>query len=150
MKNINAGQLIGVVANIGVIVGVVFLILELRQTNAIARVDSYQQTMSEIAEWRTTIVTDPELMRLLQLYISEKDHDDLDDAGRLKLTMLMSNLFGTQENAYFAYQYGILSDSEWERLESAACNHFLRIERTGIIEMAFVNQAYLTHLQAVC
>jgi hypothetical protein len=150
MKKIDAGQLIGVIANVGVILGVAFLVLELRQTNAIARVDSYQQSMSEIAEWRTAILTDAELMRVFELYVSEAGRSDLDESGRLKLTMLMSNLFGAHENAYFAYRYGILSDSEWERFERAACGHFRRIERTGIIDMTIVTQEYLTHLQAAC
>lgn len=150
MKKIDLGQMITILANLGVIFGVAFLVLELRQTNAIARVNSYQQTMSEIAAWRTTIVTDAESMRLFEIYLSDIAPTDISETERLKLTMLMSNLFGAHENAYFSFRYGILSDSEWERIERAACNQFQILERKRLIEIPFISQAYLAHLRSAC
>jgi hypothetical protein len=50
LRNVNAGQLISTLANVGVIVGLIFLILEIRQANRIAKATTEIGTRSLISE----------------------------------------------------------------------------------------------------
>ena len=148
MKKIDLGQTIAILANVGVIAGIVFLGLEIRQSTAVAQASSYQQSAAEIADVRMAIASDPELTRLYHLFQSDQLAGDLDDESKLRLRLLINNLLGASENAYFARQYGILGDSEWERMERAACTHFRRSNE--IFEAVFISSEFSTHLASNC
>ncbi len=135
--------MIAILANLGVIAGIVFLALEIRQNTAVARASSYQQSAAGIADVRIAIASDPELTRLYHLFQTDRLSDDLDDESRLRLNLLINNFLSASENAYFARQYGILGDSEWERMEGVGCAHF----RGAAV---FVSREFFTYLASNC
>jgi len=51
MKNINYGQTISVLANLGVIAGILFLAIEIRQNTRTAQASAYESLTSWIIEF---------------------------------------------------------------------------------------------------
>jgi hypothetical protein len=65
MKNIDLGQTIQTLANIGVIAGIVFLIFELRQNNAALESQSRMSHAEGRSEYFNRLSTDPVLMPIM-------------------------------------------------------------------------------------
>ena len=150
MKKIDIGQVITIFANIGVIAGIVFLGFEIRQSTAVAQATSYQQSTAKLADARATIASDPEFVRLWALYINQEIPDDLDRESRMRLALMVGNLIGAIEDAYFARQYGILGDAEWERMQISACNQFRLTTGTVVTRAVFISPEFEEFLDSVC
>jgi hypothetical protein len=58
MKKIDLGQILNTLANLGVIAGIVFLAMEIRQTNSIAILDARTTELDQYNNWRMTLVED--------------------------------------------------------------------------------------------
>ena len=117
-------QWLTLLANLGVIAGLVFLAIEIRQNTNIAKANAYRDNIQDIAEWRELTISDPELARLFGTYLDEGvDALERDERGRI--SGLINNVMGIYENAYFGRSYGIIGDEEWLRFESGACRHYL-------------------------
>jgi hypothetical protein len=65
MKIENLNQWLGVLANFGVLVGVIFLTLEISQTNRIAERDSRESNLDSSMEINLTLLQDQNLMELM-------------------------------------------------------------------------------------
>jgi hypothetical protein len=65
MKKIDVGQTIGVLANVGVILGIVFLSLQLNQANRIATNDARRDVTERTYNLEMSILQSPELVELL-------------------------------------------------------------------------------------
>ena len=66
MKKIDLGQTAAVLANLGVIAGVLFLALELQQNNELIAAEGRLNRSNQVIETWNTLVTHPELALLLQ------------------------------------------------------------------------------------
>jgi hypothetical protein len=150
MKKVDLGQVITIFANIGVIAGIVFLGFEIRQSTAVAQASSYQQSTEKMADVRATIASDPELVRLWTLYVDQELPDDLDRESVLRLGLMVGNMFGAIEDAYFARQYGILGDAEWERMQNSACNQFRLTTGTRVARAIFISPEFEEFLDSAC
>jgi hypothetical protein len=83
MKKIDLGQTISILANLGVIAGIVFLAFELRQNNAQLEIISRDQTVSRRFEAVDLVLANPYLIDLLR-----KNDADLTQQERDRLTAL--------------------------------------------------------------
>ena len=54
-----------VVSGIAVVVSLVFLIIELRESTNVARASAYESSVDSLNTWRLTIAQDPELAELM-------------------------------------------------------------------------------------
>jgi hypothetical protein len=101
MKNTNFVQVVSVLANIGVLAGIVFLAFELRQNNeqlaAQSRFNYYQQC---IAQTRS-LADDPQL---IDLVLKSRSGELLTESEQVRVSQLISTLFVAWE-----FEYG-----EWE------------------------------------
>jgi hypothetical protein len=94
-------QWLTLVANLGVIAGLVFLGYEIRQNTNIAKASAYRENIQDIAEWRELFISDAEVARLYATYSSE-GLEALDDMDEGRIAAMVNNVMGIYENAYFA------------------------------------------------
>lgn len=141
-------QWLTLVANLGVIAGLVFLGYEVRQNTNIAMASAYRENVQDIAEWRELLITDPELSRLFRIY-SEQGIEALDDGGRRRIGALVFNVMGIYENAYFARRYGIVGDEEWLRFQSGACTHYQTAVENKL-SLRFTTPGFRRYLDETC
>jgi hypothetical protein len=106
MKKIDLGQTISILANLGVIAGIVFLGVELQQNNELLRIETRNNGMSRLAGNVDIQLDNPYLFEL-----SQKDMDTLTPAERAALITLGIRLLSTYQTAYDDRRQG-LSDGE--------------------------------------
>lgn len=80
MKKIDLGQTISIVANVGVIVGIVFLAIELRQSNRLTQLEANSLSLERNSDFNFTIAGDEELSRIWFDGLADIELDPLDDA----------------------------------------------------------------------
>ena len=71
MKKIELGQMITVLANIGVIAGILFLGYELRQNTLVSRAAALQSIAEKIIEWQTATALDDDWIRIITFLESD-------------------------------------------------------------------------------
>jgi hypothetical protein len=105
MKRIEFGQLITILANVGVIAGIVFLAIELRQNNeymaANAKYDMFQNQVAFLDQ----IASSPELSELV---VRAMDSEELSRADHLRLQMLAIKSLRNWQWEFEEYQAGRL------------------------------------------
>lgn len=139
-------------ANLGVMAGIFLLVIELSQEASIASADSFQQTQSELSEWRAMILADKELTNLWRDFVNESGAlDDVQEEDRMRLGFLILSLFSVYESAFYSESYGVYSEIEWEQIDVQACIEFGRANRMGmIIPFQLMTTKYREHLQTNC
>ena len=88
MKKIDLGQAITILANVGVIAGIVFLAVELGQNTQAIRLTASQSMASELAEFNRGW-TNPDMARI-RLKIDTEGYDSLSPLERMQLLGLDS------------------------------------------------------------
>ena len=103
------------IANIGVIVGLIFLALEIRQNTEVARsaVDLEITTLG--TDFHLRVAENPELARAY--YIGMRDPDSLTDDERMQLHYVIPAVFLLMEGAHKQYLRGYLPVDGWEPYE---------------------------------
>jgi len=128
---------LSLIANAGVLIGIVFLAIELQQNTNVARVTEYRENIQDLADWRSDIASDTELS-IIWLAYSSLEMEQLDQVQISRLDLLLLNLLGSYENAYYANSLGIIEDSDWNRFLNGMCNALDRLyinfpERNGTL-----------------
>jgi len=142
LKKLDLGQTIGILANLGVVAGIIFLAVEIRQNNAlmqseasIAYADMRRGSYRDLAE-------DTELLRTL---LKATNGEELSQLEALSLDYYSRSLFVTWEWELGQYQEGILDvlnqspDSRWR--PSFNSNPFMReswLKHKGTLSAEFV------------
>jgi len=114
--NLNRWLTLG--ANTGVVIGIVFLGLELQQNNELLRSQT-QETQSLGIQTATTldqqfllvIAADPELAQTWYTYL--KTPEALTESERLQAFFLMGSLLRRLESVYLQRRLGSLSEENW-------------------------------------
>ena len=150
MKISNINESLSLVANIGVLVGIIFLAVELRQNSNIAQADSYRQIIADIGEWRNNINNNPRLLSLFIAYRDDHNFQEMNTAEQTQVAFMINNLFGSYESAYYSREYGLISGSEWQRLESTACNHFRLAALNQYNNVNFITPEFSNFLSVTC
>jgi len=111
MKKIDLGQTITILANVGVIVGIIFLAAELRQNNRQLALQSYQALVGQINDLSKTSIEFPQATR--NRY---EPFQNLSPVEQTQVTNSMVMLIRLGDLAYYQYSLGMLDE---QRLESA-------------------------------
>ena len=90
MKKIDLGQTINTLANIGVIAGIVFLVVELRQNNAALESQSRLSHAEKRSEYFVRLSTDPMLMPIM---VKDRAGQPLDDIEESRLMAHYTAMF---------------------------------------------------------
>jgi len=107
MKKILLGQTIGTLANIGVLAGIIFLGLELRQNNQLLQVEAIGALLE------TRINRSAELARnqsVAALLAKNSRSEELTDEEMIRLTQFHTRVFLGFEKTYFLFQEGVIAE----------------------------------------
>lgn len=111
MKKIDLGQTIGILANLGVIAGIIFLAVELQQNNQLSEV---QVEMALTATQANTVLADiveqPQLIALML-----KDERSLTEVERQRLIALGLRVLRNWQGRYRMVERGLLDPAEVAR-----------------------------------
>ena len=94
------------VVNIGVLVGIIFLVLELDQANRISRYESENARRSQFININSNMIEHAEMYAMLQ-----GDATNLTPAESVKALMMARMLMNNWSDAESAYNYGLLSEA---------------------------------------
>jgi len=107
MKKIDLGQTITVLANIGVIIGIVFLVLELQQNREVLELQLQSENRARVSEMIDLVVENPEYADLMA-----KDVGDLTDSERRRLTFLGIRMILNFNELYTDFVSGRITEDE--------------------------------------
>ena len=107
---------------IAVVVTLVILIMEIRESNEVARADAYSELVRDLNSQAIAVAQDDRLNRIWQLYHSG-EAATLSDEDSARLAVLLRTTFRTYETAYYRMLYGTLGEAEWARFEEGSCYH---------------------------
>jgi hypothetical protein len=115
LKNINASQLVSTLANVGVIIGLVFLILEIQQANRIAQATTeigIRSLMSEINEAQYAV---PGFSKLL---VKLKDQNaELTEEELVRANGYVYRLANAWQSIVVAYNNDMVSFASYSQIE---------------------------------
>ncbi len=110
-------------ANIGVLVGFIFLIVEIRHTNDLARASAYRSRGTEIQEAYQAVALDPELSRIV-LKFNQQGIDGLTDHERIRYTYWQIAKQLRMQNQFNDYQMGFLDEDVYQAALNGAANWY--------------------------
>jgi hypothetical protein len=112
VRKIDWGQTIAILANIGVLLGIVFLAMEIRDS----RIAILAQTQDSIADGFLTLnlatITEPEIGLTFQKGLC--DPEELTDLEVARFSMHMRALFNQFRRIYRLYEQGLLDEQAWK------------------------------------
>ena len=110
-----------VIASIGVMVTLVFLIIGMRDNTNALQGQTFQELMRDINAWRS-ITLEHEQSGLWPKY-REDGVQGLSGNEQAVIRLLQLQLWTIYEAAYFANERGTLGAEEWIRFETAICQN---------------------------
>ena len=127
MKKIDLGQIITILANLGVIVGIGFLAVEIRQGNALLNAESRGSRAEVRREWYERIIEND---RLVTAIGKTRRSEALTADEELVWNSFMQYTFTGWQVAYQDWRAGLLEEKD---LPTGGWRQFLR-EEPGVIE----------------
>ena len=112
MKRIDLGQTIQILANVGVVAGIVILAIEIQQNTRSLEVGAYQELIGQIGDFIEMQSREPEVALMARATTSLSD---LTGEEGVKVGAYFYTVARLGDLAYYQYQRGLLST---ERLES--------------------------------
>lgn len=116
MKKIDLGQTITILANIGVIAGIVFLAYEMRQNTQVARQEAYSSFTQSITDVNTTIMDSEQLAELIARAREGAMPEDFTEAERVRLDLTNIALIRVYEGLYQSLEEGIVDQSYFDTM----------------------------------
>jgi len=107
LKKFDLGQTINTLANIGVIAGIVFLVVELQQNNEVQRLQYEAEERARVSGAVELVVNNPDYSELLG-----KDESELSQAERTRLIALGVTMLLNFENLYEDMTVGRVTQAE--------------------------------------
>lgn len=105
MKKIDFGQLISVIANLGVIAGIVFLALEIRQNNTLMTSQSRENQSAQVLAIQADVFSNPDLSEIL---IKAGSGESLSAAEQLRLDAFQQRVLLGMQFQFEEFQNGAL------------------------------------------
>ncbi len=109
MKKIDLGQAVGLLANLGVIAGILFLAIEIRQNNELLASQARRDQLDARGAAGILELNNPEI---LQLTFKVANGGELTPYERYHFRSWAQQLFGNWEWQYDEYQAGILLEGD--------------------------------------
>jgi hypothetical protein len=110
MRKIDLGQTITILANIGVIAGIVFLALELRQNTVAVQGATYQALSDGISSQYSGVAHDPVLGQALARVYRGDPNPEFSAGENSQIIWYYNALIQRLENSYFQWQTGLVDD----------------------------------------
>ena len=122
MNKINLNETIQTIANVGVVAGLIFLGVEIRQNSVAIRANIAQGMATEQAELNRAFIN-----RDIAEIFAQIDEDGLDSLSpvqRYQLNGFENNFLFVQQNLYYQYRSGGLDPSIWSSRHRAIVDTF--------------------------
>jgi hypothetical protein len=114
------------VSGVAIIVTLIVLIIEVRTNTDVARVAAYQQVTRDFDDWRTLILSDPQLVEVM-VNMRNPYERGIDPEADIRRLFIAQNQWSGNERAYIAYRGGIIDERDWGRIYRALCDEFDRM-----------------------
>ena len=111
MKKIDLSQSISLIANIGVIAGIVFLAFELRQTSDALHAQMADSVADGFITLNMATITDPQVAHVWITGLYEPD--SLSNTEAVQFSMYMRGLFNQYERLHDLHETGLIDESDW-------------------------------------
>ncbi len=112
MKKIDLGQIIQIVASVGVVVGLVFLVVEINQNTQATNTASRDAAVEHVLHFFEQSMDSQVIARAQH---KMESGGELDDFEKQQLWRYQYYNFKIFENIHIQYQQGLFSDGEWNR-----------------------------------
>lgn len=117
MKKIDLGQTINTIANIGVIAGIAFLVVELNQNQTMMRAQTRQQVSDGLVDHVMAVVIDPNLSEIVfsrgcDNITTVCESNDIDQA---RYDLYWSARFRYWEGVHYQYRVGLYDEAEFQK-----------------------------------
>ncbi len=109
MKKLDLGQTIAIVANVGVIAGIVFLAVEVGQNTEMMRSQTRDSITEKQMAFSAWVIGSPELAAALT-----KNLDDLSPSELAMINYHWAGSFRAWENSHYQYRRGLFEEEEFE------------------------------------
>ena len=111
MKKIDVGQTITILANVGVVLSLIFVGVQIQQSRQIAVADIYQQrTALLLQSFYSAVPAETEF----RAWLKDSAGEPLSPEERLALTNRYAARIAYWENNHLQYQIGLLPEEQWE------------------------------------
>ena len=110
MRKINVGQTVGILANVGVIAGIVFLLFELQQNREMMRAQTRNELSMGIVDFLTVVADNGELASLRR---RADRAEELTEEEMYRYQILTRALFRYWENVHYQYRLGSYDEAEF-------------------------------------
>jgi len=104
----NLGDFIG---GIGVIVTVIYLAFQIRQSTASTKSASYQAVVSAVSDWSRTVGSDRDLARIVRIGTQDPSQLEVDEYTQYE--MLIISVSRNFENVHYQHQCGGIPKAAW-------------------------------------
>ena len=130
MKKLDLGQTVGILANLGVLVGILLLVYELNQTRDMTRA----QTRNELSQGLISIVLDlADDAETTSLILRGDNGEELSPVERARYTNLTIAQLRYHENVYYQYRSGLYDETEYLAQREAWRNAVF--QTVGLVEV---------------
>ena len=146
MKKLDLGQTITVLANVGVIAGIVFLGIELRQNTRIGQAQSRAQIASDATDYMQRRAENPQLEEIM---IRANDGEELSRLEQQQLFFLLRSIFRRWENTHYQYRQGLYSEEEFAVAREVICLRMAKgWTQRELAERAHTSQPAIARLES--
>lgn len=116
MESDRASHWLMIASNIGVLVGLIFVGLEVRNSSYSVIAQSANSITSGYNEFNYVVAADPELSRIV--YLGIRDPDRLTGPETYRAALMITGLFNQFRELHTLYADGVISEVQWERAAS--------------------------------
>ena len=125
-------------ANLGVIAGIVFFALEVRQTRDAVLGTTYLARASAQEEWGKYIADSDHVAKLITSY-RDSDFSELPSVDQTRLYSLVEAAFHRMDGIYYQYELGLLTDEYYETTFSRMMSVWVpRWKDTGLLDRGWI------------
>ena len=114
MKIADLNEWLSLLANVGVLIGIIFLIVELQQTNRIARVSAEYEIRNNFSALNELNMSDPEYAEWI-VGINQPD-TVLDGTDEWRTRNVIARLWNVMQAASVSYENGIASETLYRNM----------------------------------
>ncbi len=106
-----------IVSGIAVVATLIFLIIEVRNNSELVQASTFERNTQSMIDYRASNVANDRSLEEMTEYW------EMDSPEQLRRSLLVLNLWGLYEKAYFSQQYGLFGSSEWQRYTTSICRN---------------------------
>ena len=109
---------LSIIANLGVLVGLVLVGIEIRDANDIAKAQMYDSVSTGFNEIDTALMTDADLSRIVP--VGHATPNELSDVEKVRFIAYLSAEMNSMQRIYHAYKRGLFDEDDWNLIASQA------------------------------